>query len=153
MASDWHGYPVAEGAHPERPWWRWYEADGLWRRADGASVHEAPFADGYGGQPPGRGLAAHDAANSLPAPPPQCGQVWRWDSGFAATVQAVDPTGLSAPGVAAPGIVWPASVPIAGARFASVYVVCWTPMGQWPPEGAALVAGPGSPWMEVDNGE
>jgi len=127
-------YPQHPNAHPERPWWR---AGSGWHRRDGARVW---FEDGRSLVGPGPGwwsqaeeadfiqhadcdaaLSYVDAAHPLPAPPPLCGQVWVLPNGEHGLVTSVV-GGLVTLG-------------------ATSY-----PEELWPPGGAVLVAGPGSPW-------
>jgi hypothetical protein len=129
----WYGYPIAEDAHPERPWWTRIvtieystfppqPAAWFWRRTDGLSSEDLD-AIGY-----------LDATNPRPAPPPLCGQVWRWEPGYFILMSYVRPDGtwcyagqlnLVQPGANAGG-------------------------QTWPPPGAVLVYGPGAPWAPAD---
>lgn len=162
--NTWHGYPQHPDAHPERPWWRRDRSAMV--RSDGValtSIHDRNYAETFGHPFDERGMredgesyadatARIDREHPLPAPPPMCGQVWVWLSGFAATVQAVDPTGMSAPrGMSdGPGVVWPCTIPAPVQH--GPYLGAWTPAALWPPPGAVLVAGPGAPWADTSEG-
>jgi hypothetical protein len=146
--SEWHSYEQGEARHPDRPWWRWvaYEdrkgderdmlvrIDG--REAAAMAVSVLEIAEEI------------DREHPLPVPPPKCGQVWVWPTGFAATVQAVDPTGLIDPeGARRGGVVWPCTTPVT--LPAAPYACGWSATSAWPPAGAVLVAGPGAPWAPM----
>lgn len=179
---DWNGYPQHSDAHPERPWWRGRHYE--WRRSDGVTaLFRAELGGAWLVSHPGRsergtlrdaaGVAVFpqlsigecggdilrhvDRLDPLPPPPPKCGQVWQWPSGFSATIQAVDPTGMCDPGGplgqgSRPGVVWPCTVP-AQSCATGRYVAGWTDRGLWPLRRAVLVAGPGAPWAPSEGGK
>jgi hypothetical protein len=158
--TTWHGYPQAEGAHPERPWWRrvgavtWQRTDGL----PGVFTEEPPpgftitpeeraalrgFTDPYNGDQQRAAedatLAILDRAHPLPAPPPRVGQVWVWAEGIPGAP-------ITSPQEAMVGAV---SRP----AFEDGPLVDWCGgyvaidrRAPWPPAGAVLVAGAGAPW-------
>lgn len=128
----WHGYPVEPGADTDRPWWRPWTVlgplggrlSGGFVRPDGRTVRHGRNED--------HEMARVDREHPLAAPPPRCGQVWRWPQesiertllgrGHTANV----PEQLS--WVGPPGVDGPAP---------------------WPPPSAVLVAGPFSPWASM----
>lgn len=78
----------------------------------------------------------------FPAPPAQCGQVWRLPHGSTVLVTYVDEKGI--PWL--PAVFWE---PVKGSenvtrRRADMLVL--SPAEVWPPIGGSLVAGPGAPW-------
>ena len=142
---NFHGYPVDDAAHPERPWWectsmgRWVRLDGVrclsGSRPDG---HPAWFCSGVGvdiqdldveSRHAVDALARIDAEHPLEAPVPMGNQTWVLQSGRAAVVVDVVPQTIPGCWMVALG-----SEPL-GARGAG----CHAP---WPPPGAVLVAGP-----------
>jgi len=90
-----------------------------------------------GGTPVEEVMKTYDAGNPLPPPPPLCGQVWCWPDvreGPHLTVGRVD-RGLGS------------FVRQSLIDTCEDVLVWWTP--EWPPPGAVLVAGPGSPWADT----
>lgn len=152
MTVEWHGYPQHPDAHPERPWWRAVAASGftqdVWpcrypfraMRSDGLAGPEFHAAKHDTADQPvspwaARGisvdaLVAIDAEHPLPAPPPKCGQVWRW---------------LDADGVPRDASMV-IDIEYTEALFASGLRCDGNDPRHWPPPGAVLVAGPHSPW-------
>ena len=170
---DFYGYPTLQDVHPELPWWRmiveqtppggtplvWF-----WRRTDYAKVRSGVGVDDQ------RLLAEYDEKRPLLAPGPFCGQVWVWPEAEATTerdhlprvdrlVLGVD-TGHKGHQVLFPGCKWQymeqgAMSQAEYRKLRSAFLAKPRPVGmglmgrppaQWPPEGAVLVAGPGSPW-------
>lgn len=145
-------YPMPEGAHPERPWWRYVQAEGpvmltmppivpyRWVRADGTIGPTFPHRGGEGS--PGRecddDLARIDREHPLPAPEPACGQVWVWPENVQAMVVACEPCGWRDDVVTAWRVSLGGGAPYE--HFGDSYG------RSWPPEGAVLVAGSGAPW-------
>jgi hypothetical protein len=71
-----------------------------------------------------------DREEPRPAPPPECGQVWRsHDNGATAMVVSVGADVVHFGGPAPDGPM---------------------PIAAWPPEGAHLISGPGAPWSPVE---
>lgn len=165
MTTTWHGYPQADGAHPERPWWR--KAGRAWERTDGHAVtpidrvlledHGRPFSAEHKA-PDGRPVALHGVANTvealarvdaalpLPVPLRLVGQVWvqvhathrAVSASVHRAVVVVDPQGA---------VRWsndPGGTYDGAAYYARDF--------EWPPLGAVLVAGPGAPWMDTREG-
>jgi hypothetical protein len=152
--SDWHGYPIAKGAHPARPWWNGgpdpYIASIWWFRSDGAPLARMTRAEGERrsvesehfmrkGETEAAALARIDREHPLPAPPPKVGQVWVTDSdgadAFGAGSARFFDVELAVVGVR--------RNPVTGVS------ILWGDGGntsEWPPPGAVLVAGPGAPW-------
>lgn len=123
---NWHGYPQHPDAHPERPWWH---REGLhWRRIDG-----------WGSD--GGSIASMDAKMPLPPPEPRCLQVWlNVERGDQVVVACVD-TG---------GIAW--SFSPNNTNSVGLPSAVALRLDPWPPPGAVLVAGPGSPWAPMGEG-
>lgn len=146
----WHGYPQAEGAHPERPWWRaiWGPWPNVaprqnyalrWMRGDDFEClvvnedHIRMQMYEHTCHPDITALlAAHDAEHPLPTPPPLVGQVW-------AGVKRLYGGGpMEAEEVM---IAWINQEKVAIANYGYTW-----PRHAWPPPGAMLVYGPGAPW-------
>ena len=123
--------------HPERPWWHKYSpavySRHHWRRCDGLRGPRCDDPDDPEADIPGDTLAAIDAANPLPAPPPMPGQVWVAPTGdeftIAAIVKACVLFATLAPSPEAYG----------------AFAPCVSSQPEWPAAGAILVAGP-TPW-------
>jgi hypothetical protein len=134
---DYFGYPQHPDAWARYPWWRW-TVDGL-RRTDGLLSYAPSSADMPDDERHARDVQAmdraeeHDRKHPLPPPPPMCGQVWVWPEGDAETIISTCrgwwTTFRTRPGLFNPGAA--------------------TSRESWPPPGAVLVAGPGSPWAPM----
>jgi len=144
-----HGYPLPEGTLPDRPEWRLttrhfdhercviVEAK-AWVRADGARLlHFDPWSR----EQLLAALDKYDREHPREAPPPLCGQVWRFDlEDITRKVGGVAefPTHWR--------VWWPDS-PVASLAGGPVrYSKGGEDRREWPPAGAELVAGPGAPW-------
>lgn len=121
--GDWHGYPQAGNTHPTRPWWTapYLSSRGFFcQRTDDATARPDE-------------LAAYDAANPLPVPPPLCGQVWAEGGGSFMVAEVV---------------ATPAGFNVYSGAFTVDENGDPKPVldqDAWPPTDA-LVAGPGAPW-------
>lgn len=116
-------YGQDSNSHSLFPWWRM--VDGCWIRRDGKRNPE-----GLG--PKDSLLAEYDRENPMQEPSPMCGQVWHWIEnahryGSSQVVTSIRQDGDMQ-------IVTMGGEPI---RYYD-----------WPPEGAVLVSGPGSPWAK-----
>lgn len=121
--GEFFGYGQHSDSHPMRPWWRFDRKEGWWRRSDGDVCGELA-------------IEAWDRENPLPCPPPRCGEVWVWpedassqqhnELGSHALITNIDEDGV----------------------YAGMECVAFG-VNDWPPPGAVLVAGPGSPWMDT----
>ena len=134
MINEWHGYPQHPDAHPERPWWRKMVTS--WERRIRTAHEKGPdpgslswLRDDGAALPDHESLEAYDTEHPLPAPEPRCGQVW---------VSGSDERMVTA---LHHGMAY-----LNGQPYASRFDGRPAP---WPPPGAVLVAGPGSPWAPM----
>jgi hypothetical protein len=86
-------------------------------------------------------IPAYDKEHPLLPPPPMCGQVWVLDADGNLIRQVVSVTACQG----------------GHAVYFGGTTYMWDPgfngLSQWPPRGATLVAGPGSPWSPLAMGE
>lgn len=148
-------YPQHPDAHEGRPWWRRaqvfaarsFGADSpVWDyqlpvagyvRSDGKSLAGKSLAE----PPTADDLAAFDAADPLPCPPPLLGQSWVYPGGMGCMVVQVVPLRDG----------WDVALG-AGSKLVLYRIPDDLPLGMaaaWPPEGAVLVAGPCAPWAPL----
>lgn len=127
-------------AHPERPWWAWgVVAPGLTLNGvqqlpvDVLAHREIRYAWIRRDRrilPEGADIAAFDAANPMPCPPPTLGQMWAWSQPIPHQAMIV---GLYEQLDGTPVVTF-------GNDEAKSY-------DSWPPDGAILFGGPGAPWV------
>lgn len=145
---EWHGYEQHPDANPERPWWRRVVTEisgtGGWERhpdryfvADDPDLRVDSFEDLIAETAPE--LECIDRERPLPCPAPRCGQVWAREGMPAVMVVDESPPWFIGT------MLMDTMLMLAGdTRTPQDKGLC-----QWPPPGAVLVAGPGSPWMDT----
>jgi hypothetical protein len=161
--TTFHGYPIDDDQHSERPWWRLHPGVTFGSgapyavRTDGAVAVEAYHYDGPSitaaaltDETREAAMARVDREHPLQCPPPRCGQVWVWEQdGVPAECIVYGVVNGHALFLARPN--GSDGIPALNSCLAEALMCscCVLEITQWPMPRAVLVAGPHSPWQDT----